>query len=357
MTMSESIDRSGRSADEVALINALSAVASAGSGAASRPGQLMARLEAELGEAAGRNRGRVRQLVAGAEEHVPARLAGLAPLTPAAMDRVASELAQVRGWTMEVASWVVASWATALGLASVAQRPAMSIAPGVPMSDPSLAGVRIPSGDVTALAQPPRASVRAPVVPPPTPPPGPPVPAPAMPGHSLEGMPSPQEESARCRGQAAGFPPARGQSKAFTGPSLVPVLVIAGLVTVVAAAGLVVVAAPLGRLLICAGLVAMVVVLSRLWRHGIVLAYDDGVIVVITKGRRGAVRPETRQDFDWDYVTVRDGYVPQLTVHGRTWQLPPAARAFVRAAGEHGDAVRDGAAGFPVFPPNGTPGL
>lgn len=175
--MSESSERTHRT-DEATLIEALSAVASAGSGAASRPGQLMARLESQLGGAIERNRGRVRQLVAGAEEHVPARLVGLAPLSQASLDRVAAELAEVRGWTMDVASWVVSSWATALGLASVAQRPAMSIDPGAPMSDQSLAGVRVSPGPNAEVVLPPP-SVRAPsdLPPPPSAPPAPDVPA------------------------------------------------------------------------------------------------------------------------------------------------------------------------------------
>ena len=128
---------SGPSDDVDPLLRALRSAVSAASGAAARPGQLRSRLEAELGtDDAARFRGPLHQLVAAAEEHVPATLSNQAPLTREAIERVATDLARTRGWTIDAARRTTALWAAALGLADAASL-GLAVRPSIRLPDPT----------------------------------------------------------------------------------------------------------------------------------------------------------------------------------------------------------------------------
>jgi hypothetical protein len=85
-----------------------------------RPGQLKLRLQARLADDAPTEdpavRGRLHRAVVAAEEHVPSRLISLAPLTENTLHRLASELAERRGWAYEAALSTTWDWAAALEL-------------------------------------------------------------------------------------------------------------------------------------------------------------------------------------------------------------------------------------------------
>lgn len=127
----------GRSADDPGVVadqafeRAMLQVVSAGPGVANRGGQVRLRLSEALGDdLSGALRGRVHRAVVAAEEHVPATLMSLAPLTAAAASRVAADLAAKRGWTHAAATTTIQDWATALGVEPLA--PTESAAPLVP---------------------------------------------------------------------------------------------------------------------------------------------------------------------------------------------------------------------------------
>jgi hypothetical protein len=75
--------------------------------------------------------------------------------------------------------------------------------------------------------------------------------------------------------------------------------------------------------------------ISRGWTHGVVLAYDDGVMVVDAKGQRGALLPDTAVRATWDQVSAHDAFLPQVHVVGRRFELLSSARPLVRALGAH----------------------
>lgn len=85
-----------------------------------RPGQLKLRLQARFAVAVPPEdpalRGRLHRAVVAAEEHVPTRLVSLAPLTENTLHRLASELAERRGWSYEAALSTTWDWAAALEL-------------------------------------------------------------------------------------------------------------------------------------------------------------------------------------------------------------------------------------------------
>ena len=154
-----SVDVNTIAVDDAVLGRALRAAATAGPGAASRPGQLRSRLEAELGpEQALRLRAPLHQVVGAAEEHVPATLSSLAPLSDLKVDRVAADLAAARGWTFPVAHRAAVLWAAALGLLDASapdsleavsdpSRPALAPTPTAAPQDWPVAGGRIEAAD------------------------------------------------------------------------------------------------------------------------------------------------------------------------------------------------------------------
>jgi hypothetical protein len=118
---------------DLAFTRALRRVATAGSGAATRPGELRHRLVALLGpERAAALRPRVHRTVAAAEEHLPATLVSLAPITEPALRRLVADLAERRGWTVEAAARTVLDWRDALGLAPDPSATGWSVPPVVP---------------------------------------------------------------------------------------------------------------------------------------------------------------------------------------------------------------------------------
>lgn len=104
-------------ADRQILVRALSTVVATSSGVARRPGELRERLAEAVPE---QDRARLapvlHQLAAAADEHVPAALTAVAPLSERGLERASVDLAGARGWRAEVAARAVSIWAEALGL-------------------------------------------------------------------------------------------------------------------------------------------------------------------------------------------------------------------------------------------------
>jgi len=100
---------------DAAVADALRRVLDADPSAGSRPGQLRAELTARLGQLAPAHRPQIHQVVAAAEDNLPATLTRVAPLTAQSLLRLSEELAAGRGWTLATAERAIATWATALG--------------------------------------------------------------------------------------------------------------------------------------------------------------------------------------------------------------------------------------------------
>ena len=108
--------------DFAALVRALQSSLT-GTVADIRPGQLRLRLEQHLADDAQRLRPLVHQVVVAAEEHLPANLTRIAPLSVHSLQRLSGELAEARGWAPETARRATRIWASALGYDDVAAAP------------------------------------------------------------------------------------------------------------------------------------------------------------------------------------------------------------------------------------------
>ncbi|SFC44970.1 hypothetical protein SAMN04487968_106230 [Nocardioides terrae] len=127
---------------DAAVVDALHHALDADPTAGSRPGQLRAELTARLGELAPSHRPQIHQVVAAAEDNLPATLTRVAPLTSQSLLRLSEELATGRGWTRATAERTIAIWATALGFGDLVasswpREPlAVTVLPGDPPATP-----------------------------------------------------------------------------------------------------------------------------------------------------------------------------------------------------------------------------
>ena len=112
---------------DLAFARALRRAVTSASGVASRPGQLRQQLVTLLGtDRTAALRARVHRAVSAAEEHLPATLVSLAPVSDATLERLATDLAARRGWTVQAAREATKDWSDALGLV-----PDLSVPPKV----------------------------------------------------------------------------------------------------------------------------------------------------------------------------------------------------------------------------------
>lgn len=389
--------------DHALIARALRAAATAQSGAATRPGQLRSRLEAELGPVPARRlAAQVHQLVAAAEEHVPAMLTDLAPLTAQSVDRIASDLATTRGWAFATAQRATMLWAGALGLFDRAQArsddsvPAHDSTPGpaVPtqpayrheaagppafqaMTDslPSNARTAPAPGDrdrvaaaPAAQAFPPPAPIAAAFPPPPAN-----FVAPAAVGatpSSAWPAPRAQEWPPLAHAQAVGPPalPATGGRAAFpaskrkllataypvaseplavvTGFRGLPVRIMAVLAVAAAALGswliLVDLVAPNVRSIVAGGSVAFVWMLRARTTKGLLL-FEPGGVRFCPYGKDWTkLAPKDTIGSRWTDVRVRRGPLPGIVLGNRTVTLMRLPSALAQAVTARSASAHDG---------------
>lgn len=143
-----------RPASRVEMTAALrTAIQQVGPGWAAQPSRLRLGLHEVLGADAPAFRTQVHQLVVAAEERIPSRLAN-APSEGAPLQELSNDLASVRGWTTEAATWAVTTWAAALGVdeakaldGAVPSRPGPTVSPGhTPTVLPGPAATVLPEG-------------------------------------------------------------------------------------------------------------------------------------------------------------------------------------------------------------------
>jgi hypothetical protein len=304
------------------LVAALRAAISASSGAAARPGQLRARIDEALGPDAPRFRREVHRLVAAAEDHLPANLTRFGPASPETLDRLAAELAHVRGWTIDAAQRTTALWAAALG-----------VAPGLSWSDPPVQAPpreATPPAPVTA-----QTALPEPVVPPPAavPPPvaAPSVAAPSWPAtnarrvHLVQGL-APTETPPVCT--------------AYAGVSLA--LVAAEAAVLIAAIWvLILFTSPGVAVAVAAGVVVLFVGLTiATLRRGLLIATPTGLRFVPLGPLPQRPRIEDIQDASWAEAQVNVGTVSIVSFRDLRLQLGPRNGGFARAAAAVADQHR-----------------
>lgn len=133
--------------DRALVVRALSSVVSTNSGSARQPGRLREKVESALPE---QERTRLapvlHQLVAAAEEQVPAILTSLAPTTEESRARVAADLASARGWRPDIAERAVGLWSDALGLSEGGSTSQPSSGPR-PLDDHERSSGHVPADD------------------------------------------------------------------------------------------------------------------------------------------------------------------------------------------------------------------
>ena len=309
----------GMSEDFTTMVTTLRAALESPSDAG-RPGQLRRRLEAQLGpDETQRLRRLVHQVVAAAEENLPANLRRIAPLTSESLQRLSGELAASRGWTQEAAQRATQIWAAALGFEELASSSwPREAAPARPTpAEPATPVV----AEVTA---PPPGAQK----PPATPEPVRPAPAAALPATPAE-WPKIKKQLAR-HTQAASGESALTAIQAYAGMNL---LVCAALVV-----GLtVVLCLPIlflgttGILLPILGAVLASVLVRKLGR-GALVATASGLEFTPYDQQMRNPRPEQLFSAPWADVRVEPGFVTAYHFAGRRVQVGPRNKAFVSAA-------------------------
>ena len=305
-------DTADDAADQALLARALRTAATAGPGAASRPGQLRGRLVAELGDDAQRLAPLVHRLVVAAEEHVPARLAEQTPVGQVVADRIAATLAASRGWTFAAASEAVLLWGQSLGL----------LEEGVVRDTEPAGGSDQPSDETPrnlVLSPQPVTGPSTQAAAPAAPTPAPDADWPPL-SRRFRRLLAQVEPDAVSAGDATGrFHPRVG---------LAIVLVFAAL-ALLALAQLVPIG-PSGALVAFVGLV-----LRQQMHMGVLVARPDGVAFYRTRlnGRLLRVPPRTAS---WTQVAVHPGPLPSVQIDGgRRLGLFRGGGRFVRALRAH----------------------
>lgn len=297
---------------------------------AGRPGQLRLRMEAALGpEEAQRLRRLVHQVVAAAEENLPANLRRIAPLTEESLQRLSGELATSRGWSQEAAQRATQIWAAALGFEELAasswpREPAPARPTPAEPTPVAFEATAPPPGQQPPAAWPPPTPAE------PTPAPVTPAtpPAPVMPAAPAE-WPKTKKTLARHTHALTGEP-------AFTavlGYSGANLLVIAGLVvalTVVLCIPIFVLGSS-GILFPIAATLGASFLVRKLGRGALVAT---GAGLEFTPYDQSLRKPRTEEAFaaPWSEVTVEPGFVTVYRFAGREVQVGPRNKQFVAAA-------------------------
>jgi hypothetical protein len=292
-----------------------------------RPGQLRLKLESALSpEELRRLRPVLHQLVAAAEENLPANLTRIAPLTVHSLQRLSGDLAQARGWSVQTAQRTTQIWASALGFADLAAsswpRTDSGARPG--LSQPELAQAP------TQLPPPvgPPAQLRAGRAPHPA---GPAAPPP------VSTWPQPARKW-RHLTQAPNGEPTLGVSHAYAGIPLVLLVAAVITLTVVLCLPIFLYGAkgfllPLLGALGAAGLV-------RLGRFGVLAASQSALSFTPYGGAWRKERPDQAVSVPWSDVVVRPGFVSVVQLGRMRIQVGPRNRAFVGAVAARAEGRR-----------------
>jgi hypothetical protein len=354
--------------DAALLADALGSALTSASGIASRPGQLRSALVAALdAQDAVRLRGWVHQLVVGSEEHLPARLTELAPLTPQSVDRLAAELAAARGWSPASATMVSQLWASALGLGGGIDRSGTAQHPSFPADPPEAAG---PASQESAPQHPSFPAAAATVLPaePSWPQPARPEPAweepvwaepasppsawaePASPPSAWAQPASPEPAWVESASSPSAWPqphkrvaalarPADGSRPLAVGQAYGGMDVIAFTVAIVGVIVAVIVALiaffPSGaqgaRAVVGVPAVAAAAFLRQRLRAGLLIATATGLQFTEFDARMRQPKPGTTVVVAWPDVTVEVGTVSRVRLGTRGIQLGPRNRALAEA--------------------------
>ncbi len=290
------------------LVAALRSALTTGSGAAERPGQLRLRLEEELDASedtdAGRLRRLVHQVVAAAEENLPANLTRIAPLTAESLRRLSSELADARGWSLDAAQRTTRIWAAALGfeelVASSWPRTPERPQPATPISADVLEPTAAPPGQE------------------PTPPPA-----------KRPASWPPLRKAVAAHSRSAAGEETLGAAQAYAGMSL-PLFAGALVLLVLVLIAPVLFLDAVGLLLPVVG-AAVAAVLVRFLGYGALVATRSGLEFTPYDGPMRKARPDRAYSASWSEVTVEPGYFSTVRFAGHRIQLGPRNRNFADA--------------------------